>query len=553
MSSATSTAVAGNRPNDTMKAHYDVVILGAGVSGIYQLYKLKDSHLDTALIDVADGPGGTWYWNRYPGCRFDSESFTYGYSFSRELLDEWHWKERFSSQPENLRYLEYVTDKFDLRKYMFFGRLVESAHYDESEKVWRLSLGTGEKVSCRWLISCLGVLSAPTLPRIEGMQDFEGQSFHTYYWPKEPVELEGKRVAVVGTGATGVQIIGKIAPIVGELLVFQRRPNWCAPLNNSEITEEEMQSIREKYEEIFEACSRTPGGFLHQPDRRPFYSVSREERVEMWERLYQEPGFGIWLQNFREIFMDDAANAEFSEFIAEKIRSRVNDPELAERLIPKDHGFGVQRVPLETKYYEAYNEPHVKLISLEDTPIERITSKGIVTSQGEFECDVIIYATGFDAMTGAYERIDFKGRDGLTLIDHWRDGPNTYLGTFVEKFPNLLLIAGPQSGSASINFPRSIELCVDWATRFLDHVIQNGYTEFEVTADAVDAWARHVEEMYSLVLMRKAKSWFTGYNSNVENRDMSKPRYLVYNGGQPKYRQKLVDCEASGYEGLVLS
>jgi cation diffusion facilitator CzcD-associated flavoprotein CzcO len=273
----------------------------------------------------------------------------------------------------------------------------------------------------------------------------------------------------------------------------------------------------------------------------------------MWERLYGEPGFGIWLQNFREIFMEDEANAEFSEFIAEKIRARVKDPAVADRLIPKDHGFGVQRVPMETKYFEAYNYDHVELVSLEDTPIECITETGVRTSDRDFEFDVIIYATGFDAITGAYERMDLRGRGGVLLKDKWKDGPNTFLGMLVDDFPNMILIAGPQSGSASINFPRSIELSVDWATRFLKHVWENGHTRFEATPEAVAEWAAHVEKMYSLVLMRKAKSWFTGYNSNVEGRDHSKPRYLVYNGGQPKFRQKISDCEAEGYRGVAFA
>lgn len=539
--------------SDDLGSHYEVLIIGAGVSGIYQLHRLVELGVETVVVDAADGPGGTWFWNRYPGCRFDSESYTYGYSFSQELLDEWHWKERFSSQPENLKYLEYVVEKFDLRKYMRFGRRVESAHYDEAANLWRIEFGTGEQVTCNWFIPCLGLLSAPTTPRLEGMDDFAGQSFHTYYWPKEPVDLAGKRVAVIGTGATGVQVIGAIAPVVGQLTVFQRRPNWCAPLNNSEISEEEMEEIRSRYDEIFELCSRTPGGFIHEPDRRGFHEVTADERRAMWERLYGEPGFGIWLQNFREIFMDEEANAEFSEFIAERIRSRVKDPRVADLLIPKDHGFGVQRVPMETRYYEAYNYDHVELVSLQETPIERITATGIRTTDRDFEFDVIIYATGFDAITGSYERIDLRGRGGVLLKDKWKDGPNTFLGMLVDDFPNMVLIAGPQSGSASINFPRSIELSVDWATRFLQHVWENGYRTFEATPEAVAEWAAHVEKMYSLVLMRKAKSWFTGYNSNVEGRDHSKPRYLVYNGGQPKFRQKVMDCEAENYRGVAFS
>ena len=329
------------------------------------------------MLDAAPELGGTWYWNRYPGARFDSESYTYGYSFSRELLDEWHWKERFSSQPENLRYLNYVADKFELRRHMRFDCRVEAMRWDEAGSVWRLDLGGGGTVTCRYAILAVGLLSVPTLPRYEGMDRFRGRSFHTFHWPHEGIELAGKRVGIIGTGATAIQVIAEIADKVGELHVFQRRPNWSAPLNNGPISEAEMAQIRARYDEIFARCDQTPGGFEHAPDRRGFWSVSREQRLALWDRLYDEPGFGIWLANFREIFTDEAANAEFSEYIAERIRRRVKDPRTAEKLIPRDHGFGVQRVPLETNYYEAYNRNNVHLVDLSETPIERVTENGL--------------------------------------------------------------------------------------------------------------------------------------------------------------------------------
>ena len=358
------------------RSHYEVIVIGAGVAGIYQIKRLADLGVDALVLDAAPDLGGTWYWNRYPGARFDSESYTYGYSFSRELLDEWHWKERFSGQPENLRYLNYVADKFDLRKYMQFNCKVEAAQFDEARDLWRLKLGDGRELTCRFVILAIGLLSTPTLPRLEGMDRFKGRSFHTFHWPHEPVELAGKKVAIIGTGATAIQVIGEIADKVGELTVFQRRPNWSAPLNNSPISDEEMADIRSRYDEIFATCARTPGGFEHEPDRRGFYEVSREERLALWDKLYDEPGFGIWLSNFREIFTDEAANAEFSAYIADRIRRRVKDPVTAEKLIPRDHGFGVQRVPLETNYFEAYNRDNVHLVDISETPIERVTENG---------------------------------------------------------------------------------------------------------------------------------------------------------------------------------
>lgn len=550
----TDTKIAEDRTQSIKdKTHFEVVIVGAGVAGIYQLYQLLERGVDVTVVEAASDLGGTWYHNRYPGCRFDSESYTYGYSFSDELLQEWDWSERFSGQPENLRYLNHVADKFDLRPYMQFDSKVESAHWDETESLWRLELGDGRTITSRFFITCLGLLSAPTAPKIPGMDSFEGPSFHTYNWPHEPVDLEGKRVGVIGTGATGVQVIGEIADKVGELFVFQRRPNWCAPLNNGPISPEEMADIKTRYKEIFETCLRTPGGFEHEPDRRPFHEVPREERLEMWERLYGEPGFGIWLQNFRDIFMDEEANAEFSEFIADKIRQRVHDPELAEKLIPKDHGFGVQRVPLETRYYEAYNRDNVHLVDLQETPIEEVTPEGIKTTAELYDLDVIVYATGFDAITGSFDRIDIRGIGGERLRDKWADGPVTLFGMFVSGFPNMISIAGPQSGSASTNFPRGIETGVDWATELLEHFWKNEYREFNVTEEAEQDWGEHVAAMYATMLMRKAKSWFTGYNSNVEGHEYGKTRYLVYNGGSPKFRRKLIEAAEAGYPGIKFS
>ena len=532
---------------------YEVIVIGAGVGGIYQIKRLADLGIKATVLELAGDLGGTWYWNRYPGARCDSESYTYGYSFSKELLDEWHWKERFSGQPENLRYLNYVADKFELRKYMQFNVRVDAAHFDEANTLWRLKLSDGRTLTCRFMIMTLGLLSQPTLPRLEGMDSFKGRSFHTYYWPQEPVDLAGKKVAVIGAGATAIQVIGEIADKVGELTVFQRRPNWSAPLNNSPISEAEMADIRRRYDEIFAACARSPGGFEHEPDRRGFYEVSREERQALWDKLYDEPGFGIWLANFREIFMDEAANAELSDYIAGRIRGRVKDPKVAEKLIPKDHGFGIQRVPLETRYFEAFNRPNVQLVDLRETPLERVTEKGLRTAERDYEFDVIVYATGFDAITGAFDHIDIRGTGSQTLRDKWRDSCSSFLGMMVHGFPNMLMPAGPQSGSASTNYPRGIETGVDWCTDLLKRVREQGQTRFEATAEAEARWTAHVVGMYSIMLMRKAKGWFTGYNSNVVGHEEGKVRYFVYNGGAPKYVERINQIAANGYEGVDLA
>lgn len=542
---------ATERKQQGSEPDYEVIVIGAGVAGLYQIKRLLDLGVNATVLEGNSDLGGTWYNNRYPGARFDSESFTYGYSFSRELLDEWHWTERFSPQPETLRYLNYVADKFDLRDHLQFNCYVDAMSFDEDTDTWTLRLRDGRELTTHFVMTAMGVLSVPTYPQIEGIDSFEGPSFHTFDWPHEPVEIAGKRVAVIGTGATAIQAIPEIAKEAAELYVFQRRANWAAPLNNSPISEEEMADIRRRYDEIFAQCARTPGGFEHEPDRRGFYNVPREERLEFWDKLYDGPGFGIWLQNFVEIFVNEEANAEFSEYIANKIRERVDDPEVAEKLIPKDHGFGIQRLPLETNYYEAYNRDNVHLVDASETPIEEITPKGIRTSEREYEFDLIVYATGFDAFTGAFDRIDITGVGGQKLRDKWADGPITYLGLFVHGFPNMIMLAGPQL--AATNFPRAIETAIDWATPLLEYVWENGYSRLEATAEAEQEWYDHVAEMYEGLLLRKAKSWITGYNSNLEGHEYGKMRYNIYNGGGPKYSKIIKEVADSDYKGIAFS
>jgi cation diffusion facilitator CzcD-associated flavoprotein CzcO len=546
MNEQTTMATNGNAP--LAPRDYEVVVIGAGVAGIYQIKRLIDLGVNATVLDANDDLGGTWYNNRYPGARFDSESFTYGYSFSKELLDEWHWSEQFSPQPETLRYLNHVTKKFGLREHMQFGSRVEAMVFDENTDTWNLSLQDGRKLTTHFVITAVGVLSTPTLPKFEGMDSFKGTSFHPFYWPHEHLDLRGKRVAVIGTGATAIQFIPEIAKEVSHLTVFQRRPNWAAPLNNSVISDEEMAAIRARYDEIFATCARTPGGFEHEPDRRPFNDVTREERIALWDSLYDGPGFGIWLSNFVEIFVDEKANAEFSEYIADRIRKRVNDPVIAEKLIPKDHGFGIQRVPLETGYFETYNRDNVELVDSAETPIERITETGLSTSDRTFEFDVIIYATGFDAFTGALDRIDIRGLGGATLRDKWADGPVTYLGLMVSDIPNMVMLAGPQT--AATNFPRGAELAVDWATSLLEYMRAHGHRRFIANEDAEQRWFEHVKEMYKGVLMSKAKSWITGYNSNLEGHEYGKTRYNIYTGGGPKYTKTLVRAVDNNYDGV---
>jgi cyclohexanone monooxygenase len=530
----------------------EVVVIGAGVSGIYQIKCLTDLGIDAVLLEADDDLGGTWYRNRYPGARFDSESYTYGYSFSPDLLAEWHWRERFSSQPENLKYLNFVVDKFDLRRHMRFNARVESMAWDEQARGWRLALTSGDIVSARFVVSCVGVLSVPTLPRYEGMETFAGDAFHTFWWPKAAVPLADRRVGVIGTGATGIQVIAEIADKVGELYVFQRRPNWSTPLNNSPISEVEMAGIRARYDEIFANCAASPNGFEHVPDRRGFWNLTRAQRRALWDELYERPGFAFLAGNFPEIFYDEAANREVSEYVAERIRGRVHDPAVAEKLIPRDHGFGTQRLPLETRYFEAYNRDNVHLVSLAETPIERFTPSGIQTSARHYALDLIVYATGFDAITGAYDHMDVRGVDGRALRENWQDGPSTYLGLVTHGFPNLLMVAGPQSVSGSTNFPRAIEAGVEWVTGLLVHARRLGHTRIEADADAQREWGRVVRRSYEKLLLRGSKGWFTGYNGNVAGHEGGQIRYQAYFGGGPRYRSIIDEEAADGYPHIDL-
>lgn len=528
---------------------YDVIIIGAGMSGMYQLYRLRQLGLSVRLYEAGSGVGGTWYWNRYPGARFDSESYSYGYSFSQELLDEWDWSEHFSAQPETLRYLNHVADKFDLRRDMQFDSRVARATYDDEAPGWEIELEGGARARAWLLITAVGPLSAPVMPDIPGINDFRGEAYHTGLWPHEPVEFAGKRVAVIGTGATGVQVIQEVAKTAGHLTVFQRTPNWCAPLHNSPIDEETQREIHRRYPEIFQLCSETHGCFMHKADPRNALDVSPGEREAFYEKLYAEPGFGIWMGNFRDVMIDEKANETISRFVADKIRRRVHDPEVAEKLIPTNHGFGTRRVPMETGYYEVYNQDNVILVDVNETPIERITESGIRTSAGDHELDMIIYATGFDAVTGALDRIEVRGRDGASLKEKWADGPRTFLGLQVHGFPNMLTLVGAHNAASFCNIPRCIEQNVEWVTDLVKHMKAHGDRRVEATEAAEDAWTEHVYESAERMLFSKVDSWFMGINRNLGK---EKRTFLLYAGGAPAYREKCDEVAASGYEGLTL-
>jgi len=523
--------------------NFDAIVIGAGVSGLYQLYRLRELGLSVRCLEDGSGVGGTWYWNRYPGCRFDSESETYGYTFSKELQQEWDWKEHYSGQPENERYLNFVADKFDLKRDIQFNSHVTSAVYDERANRWELALENGQRMRAQFVVTAVGILSARYIPPFEGIDSFKGLSYHTSRWPKEKVDFTGKRVAVIGTGATAVQLIPIIAKEVAHLTVFQRTPNYCAPLRNSLVNDETQRRFKATYDEIHKKCLESPAGFPYDFDRRAALEVSKEERLKLYEELWALPGFKKWLGNFRDIMTDRAANEDFSEFVRNKIRARVKDPVVAEKLVPKDHPFGSKRIPLETEYYEAYNRDNVLLVDVRETPIERITAKGIKTSDKEYEFDVIIYATGFDAITGALTRIDIRGEGGQSIKDKWANGPRTLLGLQTSGFPNLFIA----TNTAFCNYMICAETIVEWITDCIRYVREKDYSRIAPTPQAEEAWVAHVNEAGSHTLLSSTKSWFVG--DNIPGKAHA---ILLYANTAPAYRGKIAEVAAKGYEGFQL-
>lgn len=540
-----------NQPGETGNSKsedldYDAIIIGAGMSGMYQLYRLRELGLKVLVLEAGTGVGGTWYWNKYPGARFDSESWSYGYSFSPEMLEKWNWSEHFAGQPEIERYCNLVADKLDLRPDIRFSSRVAAAHYDDALRIWLIELTDGTTFRSRYLVTALGLLSTPTMPRFPGVDDFKGISCHTGLWPKEGIDYDGKRVAVVGTGASGIQAIQEIAKTAKQLTVFQRRPNWCTPLHNAPISDAEMDDIRSRYPEIFQFCQETAGCFVHTHDPRSALEVSEEERNAFWEHLYASPGFGIWQGNFHDIHTDREANRLMSEFVANKIRERVDDPRIADMLIPTDHGFGTRRVPQETHYYEVFNQRNVELVGVLDTPIERVTEKGIKTSEQEYEFDIIVYATGFDGITGSFDHIDIRGREGRSLKDKWHPGPSTFVGMMVEDFPNMFMVMGPHGALG--NQPRSIEHNVGWISDLIDYMEENGLATVCAKPEAVEAWHSFVQSKAEGLLSNEIDSWMTGVNLNVEGKQTR--RLVRYSGTAPEYRARCDEVAAGGYAEL---
>ncbi len=527
---------------------FDAVIIGAGIAGLYLLHRLRNLGCSVCILEAGSDVGGTWYWNRYPGARFDSESYSYGYAFSQELLDEWNWSEHFSGQPETLRYLQHVAEKFDLRRDIAFNTRVSSAHYDDLRRDWVVKDEHGGARRARFMITAIGGLSDPYIPDITGYASFSGMSWHTARWPHEPVDLSEKRVAVIGAGATAVQLITEISKNIGHLTVFQRTANYCKPLRNGPIDAETQARIHAAYPDIFKKCRESFGAFMHEFDPRSAFDVDDEERQAIYEKLWSEPGFAFWFSNFNDIMRDRAANETVAEFVRAKIRERVNDPKVAALLTPTDHAFGTKRVPLESGYFEAYNRENVVLVDLRATPIKEITATGITTSDASYAFDVIILATGFDAATGAHNRIDIRGENGFSLKDKWSSAPQTLLGMQSVGFPNMFIVGGgPQNAASFCNVPRCLEQNVEWVSDTIRYMREHNLTRIAATPEAEAAWAEHVDETVSETLIPETDSWFMGANIPGKKRG-----FLLYAGGLPTFRQKCDEVAAQGYVGFNL-
>ena len=530
-------------------SRFDAVIIGAGFSGLYQLLCLRDRlGLSVQVLEAGDGVGGTWYWNRYPGARCDSESHSYCYTFSEELLQDWEWTERYPEQPEVLRYLNHVADRFDLRRSIRFGTRVSAAEYDAATNLWHVTTQRGERLSAKFLITAVGCLSTANVPKIPGLETFRGRWVHTGEWPHEGVDFRGKRVGQIGTGSTGIQAAPVIAQTAAHLTVFQRTANYSVPARNGPLTPEFKRYVKQNFAEIRHLMDGNPNGHPWVIQDRLALSVTPEDRKAHYEAAWRKGGLQF-RATFQDIPFNKAANDTAAQFIRDKIREVVKDPATAAVLSDFDHPYAAKRPPIDTDYYETFNRPNVALVDLRKTPIEAITPAGVRTSAAEYPFDIIVFATGFDALTGPLLRIDIRGRDGVSLGDVWRGGPRNYLGLQVAGFPNLFTITGPGSPSVLCNMPVAIEQHVDWITECIVYMRSHGIERIEAEPEAMDGWVEQVNAAANATLLPLAKSsWYLGANIP------GKPRvFMPYSGGMAKYRRICEEVVADGYRGFSLS
>lgn len=527
----------------------DAAVVGAGVAGLYQLHQLRNQGLTVKAFDTASNVGGTWYWNRYPGAKFDSESYIYQYLFDEALYKDWSWSSRFPEQPEIERWMNYVADRLDLRRDIQFNTTITSAHYDETTCRWRLTTSAGQVIDAQYFISCCGMLSAPLEKTFQGQETFKGRIFHTARWPKEKLDFSGKRVGVVGIGATGIQVIQTIAPQVGHLKVFVRTPQYITPMVNPHYGPAEADAYKGRFEELKATLPNTFSGFEFEFENGPWKELSAEKRREILEANWAYGSLKLWLATCPELFTDEDVSEEISAFVREKMRERLKDPKLCEMLIPTDYGYGTHRVPLESGYLEVYHRPNVEAVSVKKNPIKRVVPEGLELADGTVhELDVIILATGFDAGSGALTRIDIRGRGGRSLAEDWHRDIRTTMGLMVHGYPNLFTTGAPLAPSAALcNMTTCLQQQTEWISRCIATMRSQGAKEIEATREAEDAWVAHHDELANATLVTKTDSWYMG--SNVEG----KPRRLLsYIGGVGTYRQKCEDVAAKGYTGFAM-
>ena len=537
-----------NSQQNAPLARVDVIVVGAGVGGLYALHKLRREGLKVRVLEAADGVGGTWYWNRYPGCRCDVESMEYSYSFSNDLQQQWIWPERYGTQPELLKYVNHVADRFDLRRDITFKTRVTSAKFDDQTALWTLRTDTGETLQAPYCIMATGNLSTPRKPSIKGIDSFKGRIYHTGLWPHQGVDFTGLRVGIIGTGSSGVQSIPLIAAQARHLHVFQRTANFSLPARNAPLNPEKERRHKAEYPERRLAAYDTPFGIAgHPPPTRSALEVPDAERRAIYETKWAEGGSISFLYSFTDLLTSKAANDTAAEFVREKIRATVKDKRTAELLCPNDHPIGTKRLILDTNYYETYNRPNVTLVDIRSAPIEDITPYGLRTANAAFELDAIVFATGFDAMTGAMKEIDIRNGQGLSISDKWADGPHTYLGIMTAGFPNMFMITGPQSPGVKSQMILACEQHVDWIADCLAHLRTSGKSRIEAETAAETAWVQHNNDVADSTLYPLANSWYMG--SNIPG----KPRvFMPYVGGVPAYRKKCDEVAAHGYEGFQI-
>ena len=524
----------------------DVVVVGAGFAGLYALHRLRGMGLSVRVFEAAPDVGGTWYYNRYPGARCDVESVDYCYSFSDDLQQRWDWSEKYATQPEILRYLNWVTDELDLRRDITFDTRVTSAVLDERTLTWVMGTDAGECVTARFCVMATGPLSAALTPDFNGLNTFGGEVFHTAHWPQEPVDFTGKRVAVIGTGSSGIQSVPVIAEQAAELYVFQRTPNYSVPAGNRPLTDEDRTAVKADYARRRALSWRSGGGSPHVAHPKLTMQASPEERRAAFEERWQLGGV-LFSKTFPDQMTDLDANDAARAFYEAKVRAVVDDAEVADRLIPTDHPIGTKRICTDTNYFHTFNQPHVTLISVRQTPIESIDATGITTSAAHYDLDSIVLATGFDAMTGALSKVDVVGRDGRRLREHWAQGPRTYLGLGVDGFPNFFIVSGPGAPAVLANMVLHAEAHVNWIADCIGYLDDHGHAAIEATSDAVDDWVAECARRAEATLFTRADSWYLG--ANVPG----KPRvFMLFIGGFAVYLDICRDVADAGYKGFAL-